>query len=299
MDIAIFTHFGPPKNYIDICLDSLRRSNSSCKIYFFYSNYLVKLFYKKYDIKFIKIDKKICKNYKEINFYGILMLQKLLREFNNNDQILMLDVDLLFQSNPFEMFNEYANNDLYYSYCIMSKPESLRPKSIWSKVKWKVNSGVWGIKVNSATKELIDFWVNTLRGEENDEWLNFELRLDHLVNGKTNIWWSDQDFLNFIDKYHLSLFKKLKTVDIGFKYNYFTSTWGYFKKELTMGNKIGDKSIAVIHFKSNFKNLYNLNNPWIFNMKNILSGKDLTTKKSREVINKKFLNRGDKRFEIT
>ena len=65
-----------------------------------------------------------------------------------------------------------------------------------------------------------------------------------------------------------------------------------------MGNKIGNPEYAVIHFKANFKDVYNLENPEIYNIDNILNKKDLTTEKSREAIYKKFMSRGENRFNI-
>ena len=51
-----------------------------------------------------------------------------------------------------------------------------------------------------------------------------------------------------------------------------------------MGNKIGNSEYGVIHFKGQFKDTYNLDNPQIYNMENILAKKDLTTEKSRKNI---------------
>ena len=65
-----------------------------------------------------------------------------------------------------------------------------------------------------------------------------------------------------------------------------------------MGNKIGNSDYVIIHFKANFKDTYNIENPKIYNMKNILEKKDLTTEKSRDNIYKKFMSRGKKRFDI-
>ena len=64
---------------------------------------------------------------------------------------------------------------------------------------------------------------------------------------------------------------------------------GIFNHDLNMCNKIGDKEYVIIHFKGNFKDTFNIDNPRIYNMKNILLQKDLTTKGSRERIYKKFL----------
>ena len=85
---------------------------------------------------------------------------------------------------------------------------------------------------------------------------------------------------------------------MGYKYNYFTSTWGYFNEELSMRNKIGQKVYLIIHFKGHFKDTFNLNNPWIYNYKNILAKKDLITMRSKDRIYIRFLKRGSKRFEL-
>ena len=92
--------------------------------------------------------------------------------------------------------------------------------------------------------------------------------------------------------------KKLKKVDVGYRYNYFTSTWGFYNVDLNMGNKIGNPDYPIIHFKGNFKDVYNINNSRIYNLNNILKKKDLTTISSRENIYRKFMSRGEKRFKI-
>ena len=44
--------------------------------------------------------------------------------------------------------------------------------------------------------------------------------------------------------------------------------------------------------------VYNIKNPRIYNLNNILKKKDLTTISSRENIYRKFMSRGEKRFKI-
>lgn len=175
----------------------------------------------------------------------------------------------------------------------------MRPEKIWKSVKYPVNGGVWGFMVSLASKELMNFWVDNLYQEKWEAWLNFELRLKHLVNGKTDLqWFIDQDFLNCLVLNEIPIKSKLKKIDVGFKYNYFTSTWGFFNQDLNMGNKIGNKEYVVIHFKGSFKDTFNIDNPRIYNMKNILLEKDLTTRGSRERIYKRFLSKGKSRFVI-
>ena len=294
---VIFFYDGRPNNYITVCLQSLRRYNSSCHIYFFYKNPLIKLFYKKYNINFIKIDFKESKN--KLLFYKVFSVNKICQTLNENDLLLVFDVDLLFQDDPFSLFQEFPDYDLYYTHCLMSKPDSLRKESIWKSVQTKVNGGVWGLRVSQIAKELMTFWVKCENDNYWSEWNDFFLRKKHLINGLTDLnWFFDQDFLNCIDLNEVPLSKRLKKIDVGYRFNYFTSTWGFYNIDLNMGNKIGNPEFPIIHFKGNFKDVYNINNSRIYNMRNIIAGKDLTTKKSREKIYQKFMSRGVKRFEI-
>tara|TARA_Y100001978_G_scaffold141904_2_gene127011 strand:+ start:1100 stop:2008 length:909 start_codon:yes stop_codon:yes gene_type:complete len=294
---VIFFYDGAPNNYINVCLQSLRMQNSTCTIYFFYKNPLIKFFYKKYEINFIKIDLKESKN--KLLFYKVFSVNKICQTLNDNDLLLVFDVDLLFQNDPFSLFQESPNCDLYYTHCLMSKPDSLREEKIWKSVESKVNGGVWGLRVNQISKELMTFWLNCENDNYWNVWNDFFLRKKHLINGITDLnWFFDQDFLNCIDLNDVPLSKKLKKIDVGYRFNYFTSTWGYYNINLNMGNKIGNPEFPIIHFKGNFKDVYNINNSRIYNIKNITDRKDLTTKESRERIYQKFMDRGEKRFEI-
>ena len=281
-----------------VCLESLRRHNPKCKIHLHYDNYFTKFKFKKFNINFEKINKKICQN--RPVFYKTLMAKELCLKLPEGDRILIVDFDTLFQNNPFLMFEEFPDNDLYYTYCLMSSKDSLRPEKIWKSLKSKINGGVWGLIVNDKTKELMKFWIDNLINPSWDKWVNNELRLSHNQKGLKGSKWffSDQDFLNCIDWHDPPLSKPIKKVDVGYKYNYFTSTWGYFNEELSMRNKIGNKDYKIIHFKGSFQDTFNLSNPRIYNYKNILANRDLTTIWSRDRIYRRFLKRGSKRFEI-
>ena len=293
----VFFFDGIPNNYINVCLQSLRKYNPLCKIFFFYKNPLIKFFYKKYNIEFIKIDKKRSKN--KLLFYKVFGVNQVCQTLDNDDLLLVFDVDLLFQSDPFYMFEEYPEFDFYYTHCIMSKPDSLREESIWKSVEAKVNGGVWGLRISDISRELMNFWVNCENDKYWEVWDQFYLRKKHLIKGVTDLnWFFDQDFLNCIDLNDVPLKQKLRKVDVGYRYNYFTSTWGFYNLDLNMGSKIGNPNFPIIHFKDNFKDVYNIKNSKIYNLKNILLKKDLTTISSRENIYKKFMSRGDKRFEI-
>ena len=293
----IFFYDGYPENYIKVCLESLRKHNTRCNIFFLYKNPLIKLFYKKYDINFIKIDRVKSKN--KLLFYKGCVVQEIANKLKNDDYLLVCDVDLLFQKNPFLMFEEYPGNDFYYTHCLMSRPESMREERIWKLPGTRVNGGVWGLKINSITRELMSFWVRCENEKYWKEWEDFSVRKSLLADGKTDLnWFFDQDFLNCIDQYNVPLSKDLKKVNVGFKYNYFTSTWGFFNVDLNMGNKIGNPNFPIIHFKGVYKEIYNLQNSKIYNMRNISLKKDLTTQKTREIIYRRFMARGEERFEL-
>ena len=280
-----------------VCLQSLRMHNPNCTIHLHYDNFFTKLKFKKFNIEFKKVDKKICQN--RPVFYKTLMAKELCMKLPDGDRMLVMDFDILFQDYPFLMFKEFPNNDIYYTHCLMSKKDSLRPEKIWKSVKYKVNGGVWGLVVNDQTKELMKFWIDNLIKPTWEKWINNELRVSH-DNGIRGIKWfySDQDFLNCIDWDSPPLSKPLKKVDVGYKYNYYTSKWGYFNEELSMRNKIGNKDYKIIHFKGNFQDTFNLNNSRIYNYENILAKNDLTSVRSRERIYKLFMERGPKRFEV-
>lgn len=291
MENIIFIWDGPPKNYINVCLESLRLYNKNCIIYFYYSNSSIITIYEKYNIRFIKIAETECKN--KLQYYKVLIARNLCYESKLNSKILILDFDILFQNDPFLMFKENPNYDFYYTHCLMSKEDSLRPEKLWKSVEYKVNGGVWGLIVNENSKQLMDFWISNLLNEKWKPWINYPPRQKRI--GNLN-WDVDQDFLNCIDLYELPFL--LKKVAVSYRYNYFVSTWGHYNEKLNMGNKIGDSKYVIIHFKANFKDTYNLDNQDIYNIKNILEKKDLTTEKSRNNIYKKFKSRGEKRWDI-
>jgi len=289
---AIFVWDGPPLNYIDVCLESLRLYNKTCIIHFHYSSESVIPAFKRHNINFIKI------NPNEFSgrrlFYKVDSTRKLCNNLKDSDKVLVFDNDILFQNDPFLMFSQKPNNDFYYTYCIMSTPDSLREEHLWKTMTYRINGGVRGLIVNDSSKQAMELWVSNLLQPTWDKWIDFAPRREHEPNVLD--WWGDQDFLNCLDQ-HPPPFN-LKKVDAGYRFNYYTSTWGHFNDNLNMGNKIGNKDYVVIHFKSNFREVFNLNNSKIYNIENILSGKDLTTESSRNTIYGKFMSRGEARFNV-
>lgn len=285
MENVIFIWDGSPKNYIKVCLESLRLYNKTCIINFFYINEKIPLFLKDLNIKFIKIEKNKW-NGRRLH-HKLELTKKILKDSSLNSKLLVLDCDLLFQNDPFSMFKKYPNDDFYLSKCVMS---------LWRNIEGGINGGVKGYRHTKNTIKFLDFWIHNNINLSWDIWKNFKYRNK---NHKSGIDWSYcQDFPNcvYLNKDKLPI--KLKIRNIGYKYNYFTSTWGFFSKYISMGNKIGNKNYVIIHFKANFKDTYNLDNPEIYNIKNILEKNDLTTKQSRKNIYNKFLSRGEKRFSV-
>ena len=290
----IFIWNNEPNNYVKVCLESLRLYNKTCNIFFYYDNKLKQIIeeYKKFNVNFREIDMIESKN--KFQYYKLLVTHNILKELDYNNQLLILDCDLLFQNNPFLMFEEYPDNDLYYTYSILSTKDSLRPKEIYESVEYKINGGVWGLIKTESSIKLLDFIIENLTNPTYQNWINYKPHIEHGINNLN--WWVDQDFLNCIDLYELPF--PLKKVNVGYKYNYYTSTWGFFNKELEMGNKIGNQDYKIIHFKANFKEIYNLENHEIYNLENILQKKNLTTQRTRQLMYNKFMSRGENRFKV-
>ena len=290
----LFLWEGPPRNFVNVCLQSLREYNKDCVINFFYNNRLTKLFYKKYNLKFIRINDAEIK--KGQMFYKVKLAKDLSNALEDGTKLLVLDLDLLFQDDPFKMFTEYKNNDLYYTCSILSTKDSLRPKKVWMSIDYKVNGGVWGIKISSKVKKFMEYWVDNLINPTWINWKEYKYNKIHSVDGNVNLnWWCDQDFLNCIEE--SNDFEKefqLKKINVGYQYNYFTSTWGFFNPELSMGNKIGNSEYKIIHFKGKFKQTFNLNNRFIYNFKNIINKKELTTTRTVNSLRKMYDKRQNK-----
>ena len=106
---ALFIFDGPPKNHIRVCLESLRKVNDKFNIYFYYSNPLMKFKLRGLNMNFIKIDQKIAKGRPQ--FYKILKTHNLVSNLSEEQKVLALDNDMLFQDDPFLMFKEFPNND--------------------------------------------------------------------------------------------------------------------------------------------------------------------------------------------
>ena len=68
-------------------------------IIFIYKNPLIKFFYKRYEINFIKIDR--VKSKDKLLFYKGCAVQEIANKLNHDDFLLVCDVDLLFQKNHF------------------------------------------------------------------------------------------------------------------------------------------------------------------------------------------------------
>ena len=281
-----------PKNYIDVLLNSLRLYNKNCTIHFHYMDENLVDEYSNYDVRFTKISNAEFKGKRQ--FYKISKARELCEGLCMGSRVLILDCDLLFQNDPFLMFSKYPDNDIYYTHCIMSKEDSLRPESIWKSVEYKVNGGVCGFKVSDNTKKLFSFWIENLLTPSWTGWIKHPPRHEHGINNLD--WWIDQDFLNCLDINDTPF--PLKKIDVGYQFNYYTSTWGDFNDDLNMASKIGNKDFPIIHFKADFRKEFNLDNPNVYNIQNILSKQNLITDSSRAIMYNKFMSRGERRFHV-
>ena len=145
MEQIIFVWDGDYNNYINVCLKSLRRYNKKCNITFFYLNNKIPTYFTDLNINFIKLD--INKWTNRRMHHKVELTKKILDELPLNSKLLLLDCDLLFQNDPFLMFKQNKNYDLYYTTCVMS---------LWKEIDYPINGGVVGYINNERSRKFLN-----------------------------------------------------------------------------------------------------------------------------------------------
>jgi len=143
------------------------------------------------------------------------------------DRVLVLDIDLLFKCNPFEIFDIFKRGDVFLS--------SRNYKSLYP-----IIGCFWGFIWNEKTKELLQhFKENSIK----PTWG----AVNHLRKkwGHNNTsWWIDQDLLCAL---YTKGFKNIKVKDIGWHYSYDMKVK---RKNITKHEKAVQLfSAKVLHFK--------------------------------------------------
>lgn len=273
---AFFIWDGKPNNMLRVCLESLRKYNTSCKILLYYHDIYpeLEMEYSFLNIRFRKID--LQKWHNKRMFHKIELVQELITGFHSGDKLLVLDCDLLFQADPFSMFHLFPDNDLYYtttfySYLIPDKFNQLIDP---------VNGGVWGITVNQKSIELLDFWIKNMIHPSWENWILYLQRKGKQKKPIPNLdWWIDQSFLtclHFAKPEEIPI-SGIKKINLGVKYNFFFNLPIFrMQAEQNQGDisdlismNIGNSNYCIIHFKGELKYMYQINNSALYNLDNL------------------------------
>lgn len=160
--------------------------------------------------------------------------------FQENDNVFVLDDDLIIQDDIFQVFEK--NFDI----CITS-----RHYNYW----YLINGGVWGFKYNENSQKLIKFFISQIHNPTWSPLIHFR---NHFCRSKSLDWWVDQDFLCVIKDNELPF--NCKIIDIGYEYNFCPSvennipgTFESASKEII--SALGNKDIKILHFKGKLKEL--------------------------------------------
>lgn len=243
LNIALMIYDGPLNNWVKQSINTFLTSTakSHAQIYFHYGhNSIPSSYIGNSRIKFIRLGKqwknrRMCHKIELANATASII--------PIGSKLLVLDCDLLFQNDPFDMF-KHQIGDFYYTCVVMS---------LWRHIPYCVNGGVWGVSVNNNSRKLLNYWVHNLKTPEWKPWKrDYKGSLD---------WSCDQDFLNTLHQHHQKLPFKVTMCPMSFKFNYYTSKWGFFSPHLEMSRKIGDQKYYIIHFKGGWRDsVYQLNN---------------------------------------
>lgn len=174
-----------------------------------------------------------CKIKTILNFYD---------ELQEGDEVLVLDTDLIFKSDPFEVFssNDFdvfvTSRHYYYHY--------------------SVNAGVWGFVKNKKTDKFILDFVNQITNPTYEPLLKFRQRFnrDDSLN-----WWVDQDYLCVVYEENLkNKNKNIELFDAGYRYNFCASTdiLGIDRAVEEVRDALNSPHIKIIHLKADLKNYF-------------------------------------------
>ena len=169
-------------------------------------------------------------------------LQKIVRQLRNGDRLMVADVDLYFLDDPFKAFER----DFDFAVTTRCHP-----------YRWPVNGGVFFVRVNKNTRNLIDFYRHECFFPSWPPLLEF--RKQRKAGPYTPDWEIGQDFLCAVwlnkDKHDICVDKDLTIMDVGPEYNYCPNTdvFGTERaREMIKAAYHGD-AIKVLHLKSELK----------------------------------------------
>lgn len=150
--------------------------------------------------------------------------------FLEGDKVFVTDIDLYFNQNIFDIFNE--NFDIG----VTSRNKTSGTAAQYS----PINAGVWCFKYGDTTKKIFDWWYNQLTSPSYLEWIDYKKNHPYSKAIGLREWWVDQDLLNIT--YSNSKELQISVKDIGPEFN-----WVVTDEEFL---QFKDKKYKVLHRKT-------------------------------------------------
>lgn len=223
------------------CIESLRKANSVCRIVLFYVD--INDFSKINNFNVEKIQLNPSEWYGQRQACKVRNTTKI-PNIAEGDEVIVMDSDLLFNSDPFKVFSE-QDFDVFYT----SRNYAYH---------YSVNAGVWGFKNNGISRDFLSFYNSEICSPK---WTPF---VNHIRKfRRTNVdWWVDQDFLCVINDNKEELKKimpNLKVFDAEYRYN-FCPSYDFLGDQAVEQIKqaMGNPAFVILHLKAELKRLLGL-----------------------------------------
>ena len=230
------------------CIKSLRRHSKDSIIYLYTFRDELKHIdrLEEFNVNFRELDHSAWDNRRMAN--KIEIIQKIIGDptmSSDGDFVMVLDSDLFFQDDPFELFNRFNTGDVF----ITSRGYSY---------KFSINAGVWGFVNNEKSRRFLDFYIKQIK---NPTWNTLVEWRERFSRGNDLDWWVDQDFLCVIsDKGLPEELSDLVLLDIGHQYNFCppTDIIGEEEAQKMLKNAVGNSEYKILHLKASLKYIFDI-----------------------------------------
>lgn len=168
-------------------------------------------------------------------------LLALVNSFPDGAQVLVADADTYFLRDPFEPFSDHQ----------MDVGLTARGYEHWA----PINGGIFYLRIGPSVQRWMTCCVNEILDPRWQPFVDWRQRWGHETNGFD--WWVDQDFLNACWGHHGEIESRfgIHLVDVGPAYNFCPTVEADPAAKETVLRAYREKSVAVLHLKSDLKDL--------------------------------------------
>jgi hypothetical protein len=235
MNIAYFIYSGiiHEGDLFDTCIKSLQKV-SNCQVVVVTPGLKNHEYLEKRNVKLIHIEEEDWNNRRLTCKVECTLILPEAIGVKYGDNILVLDADLFFIKDPFDIF-EKEQFDFFYTTRNMTN-------------EYVVNGGVWGYTYNEQSENLLKFQISNLNNPQWEPYVN--ARNSHVHDKDGLDWWGGQDFLCEMHHHRKNINNgglgfNIKTIDAGPEYNWIHT--GMSQNDQL--DHIIKKKSHVLHFK--------------------------------------------------